>query len=91
MEAVGEARVRDFRTVDVDQMQRIELDIATVIAKYRHNTEVAIIVFALVRVVRVLLSKYSDAFRTMLLKMVFQFLQQPEAARNDPAARLLLQ
>jgi hypothetical protein len=74
---------------DIEQMKRIETDVATLLLKYRGTTEVAIVAFALVRIARALLSKYASPAKRDLLDVCGQFLNGDAIPTDDPAARIL--
>lgn len=79
---------------DIEQMKRIENEVAALLVKYRQSTEAAIVAFALTRLIRLLLSLYGDAARSDLKQAVIDHLNERECPRYDPAdpaARLLIQ
>lgn len=79
------------RTEDVEHMERVQQDVLTVLRKYQANTEAAILVFALVRLVRSLIGLYPKRSTQVELRHACTtFLQSGPTDRDDPAARLIL-
>jgi hypothetical protein len=67
-------------TADVAQMDHIQRVIEEAILPYRENTEASIVVGALIRVARILLSLYRPGKRDALISDTVTYLQ---AARAD--------
>jgi hypothetical protein len=65
---------------DVERMDHIQREIEKVIVQYRHNTEVLIMIGALMRVVRLLVSLYPYGIRQSLIADNVAYLN---AARSD--------
>jgi hypothetical protein len=79
-----------FRQAEIEQMKRIENEVAGLLAKYRDNTEAGIVVFALVRCARTLLRLYPESTEQQLARVVADFLEDRAAPRDDPEAGMLV-
>lgn len=78
-----------FRTDDVEQMKRVENEVARTLAPFRGNTEAALAVFALVRCARLLLRLYPAKTQKELIPVLVDYLQGNGSA--EPESRLFLQ
>lgn len=59
-----------FKQDDLDQVVKIQRELTAVCIKYRGNTEALLVVFALLRVARVLFFRYPTRARTDLVEQV---------------------
>lgn len=80
-----------FDSQDYRQMAKVQDDIKQLLLReYAGNTEVALIIFALVRLAREFLYMYPGRMQTFLLQAVLPFLRsetKPEGAPKTPADR----
>lgn len=60
----------NLKAADLERMKHIETEIAKTVAAYRENTEAALVIFALLRVARTLLSLYSKKSQDWLIEDV---------------------
>lgn len=80
----------EFGAQELEQMKRVENAVATAITPFRNGrTEAGLIVFALVRVARVILRTYSPKTQADLIPVLVRFIE----ARGDDAGgdRIILQ
>ena len=70
------AKRNDPTGAEVQQMQHVEKELARFLTRYQDNTEVAIIVCAMIRVARKLLDKYPPGMRAQLTSGSVAYLQR---------------
>lgn len=83
-----------FRQPELEQMKRIENEVARTLAPFRANTEAGLAIFALIRCARLLLRLYPERTQQELLSVVVPFLQggpPPLGVDTDSESRVFLQ
>lgn len=80
-----------FTPDDRKQMERIERQVSDTLRPYRQSTEGALVVFALLRIARVLLRLYPEPTQGQLIRLGVDFLEGQHAPRDAPGSSLLLQ
>lgn len=78
--------VLDFNTEAGEQMRKVQAVITAAVIPFRENTEAAIVVFALVRCARILLSLYPEKVRLELVSVLCDFLENRDTPPGEAAA-----